>query len=119
MAEEWAKARGGEIAKRQFFDYREADKFSLGDLLRKYDIEKLTAFDKHDANRPRIKKLCRHPITHIRMSAIQPADFAEFRDQRLRGGFTESRQAGRSGACNLSHHQRYQRQTRVGFDEQR
>ena len=94
MAEEWARAREGEIAKRQFFDYREADKFSLGDLLRKYDIEKLTTFDKHDANRSRIRKLCRHPITHIRMSAIQPADFAEFRDQRLRGGFTESRQAG-------------------------
>ncbi len=32
-AEEWAKAREGEIVKRQFIDYREADRFTFGDLL--------------------------------------------------------------------------------------
>jgi integrase len=93
-AQVWAQAREGEIVKRQFVDYREADRVTLGDLLRRYDEECLAARPPHDPDRSRIRKLCRHPITLIRMSAIQPADFAEFRGQRLRGGFVEPKSAG-------------------------
>ena len=95
LAEEWAKAREGEIVKRQFIDYREADRFTLGDLLRRYDSERLSHLDVHDPDRARIAKMGRHPITLIRMSAIQASDFAHYRDQRLKGGFVESKQGGK------------------------
>ncbi|MDO8249709.1 MAG: site-specific integrase [Rhodoferax sp.] len=89
LAEEWAKAREGEIVKRQFIDYREADRFTFGDLLRRYEAEHLSHLGMHDPDRARIAKMCRHPITLIRMSALQASDFARYRDQRLKGGFTE------------------------------
>lgn len=95
-AQAWAQAREGEIVKRQFVDYREADRVTLGDLLRRYDAERLAGRPVHVPDRARIRKLCRHPITLIRMSAIQPADFAEFRVQRLRGGFVEPKTAGKA-----------------------
>ena len=79
-AEEWAKAREGEIVKRQFIDYRVADRFTLGDLLRRYASEQLGHLDMHDPDRARIAKMCRHPITLIRMSSLQASDFARYRD---------------------------------------
>ena len=91
-AEEWAKAREGEIVKKQFIDYREADRFTLGDLLRRYASEQRSHLNVHDPDR--IAKMCRHPITLIRMSAIQASDFAHYRDQRLKGGFVEPKQGG-------------------------
>jgi hypothetical protein len=93
-AEEWAKAREGEIVKRQFIDYREADRFTFGDLLRRYEVEHLSHLGEHDPDRARITKMCRHPITLIRMSALQASDFARYRDQRLKGGFAEPKQGG-------------------------
>ncbi len=96
MAEEWAKAREGEIVKRQFVDYSAADKVTLGDLLQRYDTKKLAPHkNAQDSARSRIRKLCRHPITQIRMSAIQPGDFASFREERLKGGFIEAKEQGR------------------------
>lgn len=89
MAQEWAKEKEGEIVKRQFVDYREADRHTLGDLLQRFDSERLAHLDRNDPDRARIGKLCRHPLTLIRMSTIQPADFAKFRDMRLAGGFVE------------------------------
>ncbi len=91
-AEEWAKAREGEIVKRQFIDYREADRFTFGDLLRRYEVEHRSHLGVHDPDRARIAKMCRHPITMIRMSALQASDFAQYRDQRLKGGFAEPKE---------------------------
>jgi len=95
MAEVWAKAREGEIVKRQFVDYREAERLTLGDLLRRHESERLALLHKHHPDRSRIAKLCRHPITLIRMSAIQPSDFSAFREQRLAGGFVEQKEANK------------------------
>lgn len=90
MAEGWAKAREGEIVKRQFVDYREADKYTLGGLLQKFDLECLASRDKNHPDRARIRKICRHSISRIPVSVIQPADFADFRNQRLKGGYVET-----------------------------
>ena len=37
-AEEWTAQREGEIAKRQFLDYREADRKTLGELLARFAV---------------------------------------------------------------------------------
>lgn len=90
MAQEWAQAREGEIVKRQFVDYREAQKYTLGGLLQRYEAECLMKLDKNHPDRSRIRKICRHGISRIPMSTIQPSDFAEYRNQRLRGGYIET-----------------------------
>ena len=97
-AEEWAKAREGEIVKRQFIDYREADRFTFGDLLRRHATEHLSHLGVHDPDRARIAKMCRHPITLIRMSALQASDFARYRDQCLKGGFVEPKQGSKESS---------------------
>ena len=84
-AEQWVREREGEIVKRQFVDYREADRKTLGDLLKRFNEDRLAAKPKSDPDRVRIRQLCRHPIALIRMSALQPADIAEYRDGRLKG----------------------------------
>ena len=40
-AEEWTAQREGEIAKREFVDYREADRNTLGDLLARFARDRL------------------------------------------------------------------------------
>ena len=108
LAEEWAKAREGEIVKRQFIDYREADRFTFGDLLRRYEAEHLSHRGMHDPDRARIAKMCRHPITLIRMSALQASDFAHYRDQRLKadspspGRAAKTRASGRPSRARVS-----------------
>lgn len=90
MAQEWAQAREGEIVKRQFVDYREAQRYTLGGLLQRFDAERLMALDKNHPDRSRIRKICRHAIARIPITTIQPADFAQYRNQRLKGGYIES-----------------------------
>ena len=90
MAQEWAQAREGEIVKRQFVDYREAERYTLGGLLQRFDTECLAKRDKNHPDRARIRKICRHTIARIPMSTIQPGDFADYRNQRLKGGYIET-----------------------------
>lgn len=94
QASEWAKQREGEIAKREFIDYRTADQTTLGDLLRRYDTSVLKDKPDDHPDRSRIRKLLRHPITSFKMSVLQQGDFAQFRDDRLAGGFVEPKRDG-------------------------
>lgn len=88
-ASQWAKEREGEIAKREFVDYRTADQTTLGELLQRYEATKLSNKPTDHPDRCRVRKLCRHPITKFKMSVIQPSDFSAFREERLKGGFVE------------------------------
>ena len=81
-ADAWAKEREGEIAKRQFVDYREADRNTLGDLLTRYDLERLAGRSKEDPDKCRIRKLLEHPIAQLRMSVLQASDVCAYRDER-------------------------------------
>lgn len=83
IAREWADAREGEIVKREFVDYREADRHTLGEVLTRYDDGKLSARDKNDPERCRIRQIREDRIGAIRMSALQPDDVAEYRERRL------------------------------------
>jgi integrase len=84
MAEQWATEREAEMHKRQFVDYREAARNTLGDLLRKYDSKRLSGRPKQDPDRARLAKLSETPIAMIRMSILQASDFIEYRDERCK-----------------------------------
>lgn len=78
----WSKEREGELAKRQFVDYREADRNTLGDLLARYDREQLVGRSKEDADKCRIGMLLKHPIAQLRMSVLQASDVCAYREER-------------------------------------
>lgn len=83
QAEDWAREKEGEIVKRQFIDYREAERHSLGDLLTKYDTQLLGNKPKDDPDRVRIAMLKRLPIANIKMSLLLASDVVALRDDRL------------------------------------
>ena len=88
-AQAWSVAREADMHQRKFVDYREAERHSLGDLMRKYANKVLKGKKADHPDLVRIHKICRHPITQIAMHMLQPSDVAAYRDQRLEGGFVE------------------------------
>lgn len=89
-AQAWAIEREAEMVQRKFVDYREAERQTLGDLLRKYQDKFLKDKTIHHPDVVRIQKICRHPIANTPMHMLQKADVAAYRDERLTGGFVES-----------------------------
>ncbi len=89
-AQSWATEREADMIRRQFVDYREAERNTLGDLLRKYAAKVLKDKKADHPDLVRIHKICRHPITGIAMHMLQKSDVADYRDQRLAGGFVEA-----------------------------
>ena len=83
-ADDWAAQREGEIAKRQFVDYREADRNTLGDLLARYARDRLQGRPKADPDVVRTAKLRDHAIARIRMSVLQSSDIVAYRDERVK-----------------------------------
>ena len=82
-AEEWTAQREGEIAKREFVDYREADRNTLGDLLARFARNRLEGRPKADPDVVRTAKLRDHAIARIRMSILQASDIVTYRDERV------------------------------------
>ena len=83
-ADDWTAQREGEIAKRQFVDYREADKNTLGDLLTRFARDRLADRPKADPDVVRTAKLRDHDIARIRMSILQASDIVTYRDERVK-----------------------------------
>lgn len=83
-ADDWTAQREGEIAKRQFVDYREADKNTLGDLLARFARDRLAGRPKADPDVVRTTKLRDHDIARIRMSILQASDIVTYRDERVK-----------------------------------
>ena len=83
-ADEWTAQREGEIAKRQFVDYREADRNTLGDLLARFARDRLQGRPKDDPDAVRTAKLRDHAIARIRMSVLQSSDIVTYRDERVK-----------------------------------
>lgn len=76
-AQEWAAAREGEIVKREFVDYSEADRHTLGDVLKLYEAE----CAKGSPAYYRVRKLQNESIAQIRLSKLQPSDVEDYRDR--------------------------------------
>ncbi|PZP91956.1 MAG: hypothetical protein DI587_33260 [Variovorax paradoxus] len=85
MADDWAKEKEGEIVKRSFVDYREAERRSLADLLMRYDRDRRGTRPKDDPDRVRLRVLASQPIAAIRMNLLQKSDLCAYRDARLNG----------------------------------
>ena len=83
-AEEWTAQREGEIAKREFVDYREADRNTLGDLLARFTRDRLEGRPKADPDVVRAARLRDHAIAQIRMSVLQSSDIVTYRDERVK-----------------------------------
>ena len=83
-AEEWTAQREGEIAKREFVDYREADRNTLGNLLARFARDRLEGRPKADPDVVRTAKLRGHAIARIRMSILQASDIVTYRDERVK-----------------------------------
>jgi len=82
QAEDWANQREGEIAKRQFIDYKPADRTTLGDLLRRYAKDRRAGCTTQDPDTARIGKICKHSVAVIRMSVLQSSDISSYREER-------------------------------------
>lgn len=95
-AEAWVRIIEGDIAKRMFIDYAESERLTLGDLLERYRAQ-LQASHPDSPDISRLKKMQRHQVCFIRMSALQSSDIASYRDDRLRGGY---RPAGAKGTTS-------------------
>ena len=83
-ADDWAAQREGEIAKRRFVDYREADKNTLGDLLARYARDLLDDRSKADPDVVRTAKLQEHAIGRIQMSVLQASDIVGYSEERVK-----------------------------------
>jgi hypothetical protein len=82
-AEQWAREKEGEIAKRQFVDHLVADGMSLSQLLLRYEAETLKAKDTNDPERCRLRALARQSWTLVRMSGLSASHIAAHRELRL------------------------------------
>jgi hypothetical protein len=68
-AREWADLREGETVKRQFVDYRAADRHTWADMLRHCDQNQLATLDKYHPERRHIRKIS---ANRILLNAVFP-----------------------------------------------
>ena len=83
-AEAWARDKKGEIARRQFVDFRVADRTTLGELLVRYENDHLSHRHRHHPDRCRARMLAKHPMAQIPLSTLARSDFASYRVARLK-----------------------------------
>jgi Phage integrase family len=81
-AEAWARDKEGEIARRQFLDFRAADRTTLGELLLRYEGDHLAHRHRHHPDRCRARMLAKHPWAQIPLSTLARSDFASYRVAR-------------------------------------
>jgi integrase len=86
MAADWAAAREGEIVNGQFIDTRAAERCTVGELFRRFSDEKTRPGPEGDSDRYRLKAFRALPLAELRLSALQPADIAAFRDAEIKRG---------------------------------
>jgi len=81
-AEAWARDNEGKIARRQFVDFRVADRTTLGELLVRYESDHLSHRHRHHPDRCRARMLAKHPLAQIPLSTLARSDSASYRVAR-------------------------------------
>ena len=61
-----------------------AQKTTLGELIQRYMVEVLPSMRGAPEDSIRLKAICRRPICKYSITALTPAKFADYRDQRLK-----------------------------------
>lgn len=82
-AQAWAAQIESEIVRGVYRDRCAAERWSLRDLLRRYQSEITPKKKSAAAEHARIDVLLRLPMVHRRLSDLSAQDFAAFRDERL------------------------------------
>lgn len=83
-AEAWARLIEVEIERGVFVDRSDADKITLGDVLKRYREEVTPLKKGADTEGVRLSALARHKMARLAMSAITSKVIAAYRDERLK-----------------------------------
>lgn len=84
-AEAWARRIESEMDRGIFVDRTEAERNTLGDLLRRY-AEEVSPLKKGCADEIlRIRKICQDPIAQYKVAVLSGKVFSDYRDRRLKG----------------------------------
>lgn len=83
-ARAWATVIESEIERGIFIDRTEAEKNTLGDLLRRYLTEVSSQKKGRESERYRISSMLRDPIAQIKVAGLSGKLMAEWRDRRLK-----------------------------------
>ncbi|MGE5115100.1 MAG: tyrosine-type recombinase/integrase [Betaproteobacteria bacterium] len=82
-AEEWAAIQESSIARRDFIDFRSADRTTLGELMQRYRSVLERNGKQGTPDWTRCGSLQRHAMCGQKLSVLQPSHFARYRDERL------------------------------------
>lgn len=83
-AEKWARALESEIDKGQFVNVNEAQRTTLGDLIKRYLAEVTPSMKGAVEDTIRLKAIMRKPIVRWSMANLSAARIAAYRDERLK-----------------------------------
>jgi integrase len=83
-AERWARAVESSIDKGQFVDINEAQRTTLGDVIKRYLAEVTPTMKSAVADTIRLRALMRRPLARLSMANLSAARIAAFRDERLK-----------------------------------
>ena len=82
-AEIWARSTESEMDRGRFLDRSEADKTTLGDILKRYLLEKSPQKLGFKQEKSRIKSLLNHPLSNRPLSTLKSSDFSMYKNLRL------------------------------------
>ncbi|PUE38756.1 integrase [Limnohabitans sp. Hippo3] len=83
-AEKWARSIESEIDKGQFVNVNEAQRTTLGDLIKRYLAEVTPSMKGAAEDTIRLKAIMRKPIAQWSMANLSAARIAAYRDERLK-----------------------------------
>lgn len=83
-AEDWAATVESEMRRGLFIDRSEAERTTFGEILERYAREVTPDKRGWRAEASRLKQLQRHPLARRPLASLRSADFAEYRDQRMK-----------------------------------
>lgn len=84
LAQTWAREVESKMDRGDFVDRSEADRYSLGDVLRRYAAEVSPTKKGQASEELHIRSILRYEVCQYRMSVLKSSQIAEFRDQRSR-----------------------------------
>jgi len=83
-ADIWAEGVEADIRRSQFVDRRSAQTTTFGDILKRYEMEVAPSKRGGDTELLRIRRLRKHYIAERTLADLGPADFSNYRDERLK-----------------------------------
>ena len=82
-AEKWARALEADMDRGVYAPVGEAQRITLGDLIKRYLIEVTPTLKGAKEDTIRLRAMMRHPMCNLALTAVTPTKIAKFRDERL------------------------------------